>query len=103
MMVHKYFVQSDKDPAFEKYNVELTVVIPVHSLDPKKKGNESAVEAVAYAKSSVENFIKKSGWEWDGKDMKVEHVETVSIGEKSFMVSKINERGYDIIPMESKN
>lgn len=103
MIVHKYFIQSDKDPAFGKYNIELTVVIPVHSLDPTKKGNEGAQEAVAYAKNSFESFLKLSGRASNPKDTKIEHVETVSIGEKSFMVSKINERGYDIIPVESNN
>ena len=102
-MVHKYFIQSDKDPAFGKYNIELTVVIPVHSLDPKIKGNEGAVEAVAYAKNSFENFLTKSGRESSPTDAKIEHVETISINEKSFMVSKIKERGYDIIPVENKD
>ena len=103
MMVHKYFIQSDLDPAFKKYNVELTVVIPVHSLDSKTVGNESAPEAVRYAKDSFINYLKSLKKEFNGSEMKMEFIETTSVTEKSFIATKIRERGFDIIPFEAKN
>ena len=102
MMVHKYLIQSDLDPAFGKYNVELTVVIPVHSLDSKAIGNESAPNATKYAKESFVNYMKSLRKEFNGSDIKMAYIETTSVGEKSFEASKIKERGFDIIPVDDK-